>query len=243
MRSFRCAPWKRVRIFEGISGIFQDAHFLKPVRIFEWAAHLRSRASALGYPLAGAVPFSRKVLQALLRPRSRCCCGKTNLIDKPAGNWKNAGRSTQRSRAALYLGSLLSPFTISCDSHKAKEIRRLRRFRRFEFLNLRHRRNLRIPSLTTDHTDHPRDRRWFLCLTEYANRKHAAQKKSRALDSGTAPHRRDLQLIAVPYSIDSLSLYRILSFASLILRDVLESFHSKIFLALVRSQAAIDLDC
>jgi hypothetical protein len=133
MRSFRCAPWKRVRIFEGISGIFQDAHFLKPVRIFEWAAHLRSRASALGYPLAGAVPFSRKVLQALLRPRSRCCCGKTNLIDKPAGNWKNAGRSTQRSRAALYLGSLLSPFTISCDSHKAKEIRRLRRFRRFKF--------------------------------------------------------------------------------------------------------------
>jgi hypothetical protein len=54
-----------VRIFEGITGIFQDAHFSKPVRIFEWAAHLRSRASALGYPLARAVPFSRKVLQAL----------------------------------------------------------------------------------------------------------------------------------------------------------------------------------
>ncbi len=67
-----------------------------------------------------------------------------------------------------------------------------------------------------------------------------AQKKSRALDSGTAPHRRDLQLVAVPYLIDSLPLSRILSFASLILRDALESFHSKIFLALCRSQAPID---
>jgi hypothetical protein len=27
---FSCAPWKRLRIFEGIVGIFQDAHFRKP---------------------------------------------------------------------------------------------------------------------------------------------------------------------------------------------------------------------
>jgi hypothetical protein len=46
-----------VRIFEGISGIFQDAHFQKMLRIFEHPAHLRSRASAL-HP----VPFSRKVV-------------------------------------------------------------------------------------------------------------------------------------------------------------------------------------
>jgi len=35
MRSFSCAPWKTVRIFEEISGLFQDAHFSKMVRIFE----------------------------------------------------------------------------------------------------------------------------------------------------------------------------------------------------------------
>jgi hypothetical protein len=35
VRSFLCAPWKRLRIFEGIIGVFQDAHFRKPVRIFE----------------------------------------------------------------------------------------------------------------------------------------------------------------------------------------------------------------
>jgi hypothetical protein len=39
--TFSCAPWKRVRIFEEIVGIFQDAHFRKPcasskgVRTFE----------------------------------------------------------------------------------------------------------------------------------------------------------------------------------------------------------------
>ena len=57
---FSCASWKRVRIFEGIVGVFQDAHFSNPVSIFERSAHLRSRASAL-HP----VPFSRNVVQAL----------------------------------------------------------------------------------------------------------------------------------------------------------------------------------
>jgi hypothetical protein len=51
MRSFVCASWKKVRIFEGISGVFQDAHFSKEVRIFEWGAHLRQ---GLG-PAPGAV--------------------------------------------------------------------------------------------------------------------------------------------------------------------------------------------
>jgi hypothetical protein len=41
VRSFSCAPWKRVRIFEGIVGVFQDAHFPKWLRIFESGAHLR----------------------------------------------------------------------------------------------------------------------------------------------------------------------------------------------------------
>jgi len=59
MRSFRCAPWKRLRIFEGILGIFQDAHFSKLVRIFEGRAHLRSGALALD-----PVPTTRKVAQA-----------------------------------------------------------------------------------------------------------------------------------------------------------------------------------
>jgi hypothetical protein len=48
-----------VRIFEGISEDFQDAHLSKRVRIFESTAHLRSRALAL-HP----VPFSRKVVLA-----------------------------------------------------------------------------------------------------------------------------------------------------------------------------------
>src|ERR1700691_5128394 len=75
-----------------------------------------------------------------------------------------------------------------------------------------------------------------ITTTERMQRK----KKSRALDSGTGPHKRDLQLVAVPYLIDSLSPSRILSFSSSIVRDTLESFNSKIFLALFRSQAAID---
>jgi hypothetical protein len=75
-----------------------------------------------------------------------------------------------------------------------------------------------------------------ITTTERTQRK----KKSRALDSGTAPHKRDLQLLAVPYLIDSLWPSRILAFSSFIVRDALESFHSKIFLALFRSQAAID---
>jgi hypothetical protein len=49
-----------VSIFEGITGIFQDAHFSKKVSIFEQGEHLR-QGTALGYPLAGAVPFLRKV--------------------------------------------------------------------------------------------------------------------------------------------------------------------------------------
>jgi hypothetical protein len=32
---FSCASWKKVRIFEEIFGLFQDAHFSKMVRIFE----------------------------------------------------------------------------------------------------------------------------------------------------------------------------------------------------------------
>jgi hypothetical protein len=51
VRSFPCASWKRLRIFEEILGIFQDAHFRKPVRIFEEGAHLRQ---GLG-PAPGAV--------------------------------------------------------------------------------------------------------------------------------------------------------------------------------------------
>jgi hypothetical protein len=45
MLSFLCASWKRLRIFEGIVGVFQDAHFRKRVRIFEWSAHLRRTES------------------------------------------------------------------------------------------------------------------------------------------------------------------------------------------------------
>jgi hypothetical protein len=91
MRSFSCAPWKRVRIFEEISELFQDAHFRRMLRTFEQLAHLRSRAEALH-----AVPFARKVLQTLASASIACVvsvrmsCIKarvgvgTNVIDKPA---------------------------------------------------------------------------------------------------------------------------------------------------------------
>jgi hypothetical protein len=46
-----------VRIFEQISGVFQDAHFSKTVRIFEQRAHLR-QGTALD-----PVPMTRKVAQ------------------------------------------------------------------------------------------------------------------------------------------------------------------------------------
>jgi len=73
-----------VRIFEGIIGVFQDAHFSKRLRIFEQGAHLRSRAAALGYPRAGALPFSRKVVQTLASALIALCCVEMNVIDKPA---------------------------------------------------------------------------------------------------------------------------------------------------------------
>jgi hypothetical protein len=41
MRSFRCAPCKRLSIFEEISGVFQDAHFPETVSTFEGGEHLR----------------------------------------------------------------------------------------------------------------------------------------------------------------------------------------------------------
>jgi hypothetical protein len=59
MRSFSCAPWKSVRIFEGIVGIFQDAHFSKTMRIFEPSAHLR-QGTALD-----PVPSTRQGAQPL----------------------------------------------------------------------------------------------------------------------------------------------------------------------------------
>jgi len=61
MRSFRCASCKRVRIFEGICGLFEDAHFRKPVRIFEPGAHLRNQGAALD-----PVPLARKVAHPLV---------------------------------------------------------------------------------------------------------------------------------------------------------------------------------
>jgi hypothetical protein len=51
VRSFWCAPWQQVRIFEEIFGLFQDAHFRKLLRTFEQLAHLRQGVG----PAPGAV--------------------------------------------------------------------------------------------------------------------------------------------------------------------------------------------
>src|SRR5580698_4888270 len=108
MRTFRCAPWKRVRIFEGISGLFQDAHFSKTLRTFEQTAHLRSRALAL-HP----VPFSRKVAPAraaasIADPetdhrRHRKPPPEANPIQNPKSKIQNckAGPQEKKSRAGI----------------------------------------------------------------------------------------------------------------------------------------------
>ena len=138
----------------------EDAHVL--VRILEKRAHLRRNRR----------DFPRCALfETGAHLRRGCASSKKGAVAK---RLPENCIHRQRSRAAFCLGSLLSPFSISCDSQKAQEIRRLRRF---EFENLRHRRNLRIPLLTTDHTDRPRDRRWFYAGRNYDNRKDAAQKK------------------------------------------------------------------
>jgi hypothetical protein len=46
VRSFACAPWKQVRIFEEIVGVLQDAHFPKGLRTYGPGAHLRRPALA-----------------------------------------------------------------------------------------------------------------------------------------------------------------------------------------------------
>jgi hypothetical protein len=78
----------------------------------------------------------------------------------------------------------LSPFSISCDAEKAKEIRK------FEFQNLR-------PSAKSA------DKPAFPASGAHSELTRPANKKSRAwiFDPGTAPRMRDLQLSAVPYAL------------------------------------------
>jgi hypothetical protein len=141
VRSFSCAPWKRVRIFEGIIEVFQDAHFSKRVRIFEPSAHLRSRAAAL-HP----VPFSRRVVRALASASIALCGVETNLIDKLAEPECNRPRRiARRGVEDCSPGRVLSSL-----SHFSPALR---------------------------------------------------NKKSRTLTEGTAPLKRDLQLVAVPYLV------------------------------------------
>jgi hypothetical protein len=77
LRSFSCASWKRVRIFEEISGVFQDAHFSKMVRIFEHRAHLRQAGPRpSGTRSRVLCRFRVKSCRHLLRPRSLCVVSK-----------------------------------------------------------------------------------------------------------------------------------------------------------------------
>jgi hypothetical protein len=57
-----------VSIFEGISGIFQDAHFSKKVSIFEGGEHLRQGQGRALDP----VPFARKVVLPLVAASIAC---------------------------------------------------------------------------------------------------------------------------------------------------------------------------
>jgi hypothetical protein len=71
MRSFTCAPWKRLRIFEGIVGVFQDAHFRKIVRIFEGGAHLRRPILNPKNATRTRQSFTTKAQRHQERPRRR----------------------------------------------------------------------------------------------------------------------------------------------------------------------------
>jgi hypothetical protein len=127
--------------------------------LFESAAHLRTkcapstgRAVALGYPLAGAVPLSRKVVLALASASIMLSCFKMHFIDKPA----EAGRNSAPRIARQHL---LRTLRIICP---------------------------------------------FPCPPT-----RLAKQKSRAwiFDPDTAPRRRDLQLVAVPYLVLATSLF------------------------------------
>jgi hypothetical protein len=58
-----------VSIFEGITGVFQDAHLSKKVSTFEPGEHLRRAAALHPVPQGTAlnpVPFARKVVLSLV---------------------------------------------------------------------------------------------------------------------------------------------------------------------------------
>jgi hypothetical protein len=96
MRTFRCAPWKRVRIFEGIIEVFQDAHSSKTVRIFEEVAHLRQG-------LGPRVP-ARGCSAVVESSRAGTCFG----LDRDAWRRNDSGaqpRTTHRSAPGLSPGT------------------------------------------------------------------------------------------------------------------------------------------
>jgi hypothetical protein len=135
MLTFRCAPWKQVRTFEGILGVFQDAHFSKTVSIFEQGAHLRRKRVSCSAPClksASCLCFLNLQLIFLDDTRARLGCQSASSA-KSADDVAFAAIRAQSERTRLT---------------KQKKP----------------------------------------CLE---------------LDPGTAPLMRDLQLIAVPYFLDS----------------------------------------
>jgi len=155
MLTFWCAPWKRVRIFEGIVGIFQDAHFSKSVRIFEGRAHLRQ---GLG-PAPGAV-------DALMRAATGF-----GLVGFGWGKLFSFMRSSLLGRW-VEVGRVTEPRAIR---------KRLSR-----------RAGIALPSESTSLLQalHP--------LSRFVSMREGPAKKKPRLGLGTAPHERDLQLVAVP---------------------------------------------
>jgi hypothetical protein len=60
MLSFTCASCKRLRIFEGIVGVFQDAHDPETLRVFAWSAHLRRPILDFGLPILDWPAIARR---------------------------------------------------------------------------------------------------------------------------------------------------------------------------------------
>jgi hypothetical protein len=78
VRNFACASSQQLRIFEGIIGIFQDAHRHNPLTIFEFGAHLR-RALAL-HPVPIMLPSAQPRTSASFGPCAATECARCGVV-------------------------------------------------------------------------------------------------------------------------------------------------------------------
>jgi hypothetical protein len=166
MLTFSCAPWKRVRTFEGIIGIIQDAHFRKRcasskgVRTFE-PGH-RPGPGAVDACVRAVTGFGLVRFVWNKGPFFHAFILNSGRAKAPA-----LAAVIRKRSLAVSTGSIAFSFTASApQSSLPQALRPLSRF--------------------------------VWCGKGPQEISPQENKKSRALELGTAPHQRDLQLVAVP---------------------------------------------